>query len=219
MIYTEDILFLHYPKTAGMLLSAELIKKLKGRINYTLPLEDVSPKEKLRWFFGGVRIHDGLRHESLISAEEHLLKKGRTLDSFKKILTIVRNPYDHAVSRYHYLKQVRHDNKGLVAQAARNGDFRYYLKTAPQYYDPILFMYKKDGAKPSNLELIKYEELSTINKLLSNFIKSPIDFSQRINTSNRDDFTQYVNNAEIETLVYNRYKILFDENFYSRLSF
>lgn len=202
-----------------MLLSGELIKKLKGRISYTLPLEDVSPRERLRWFFGGVRIYDGLRHENLISAEDFLLKQGRALDSFKKIITVLRNPYDHAVSRYHYLKQVRIDNKGLAAKAAREGDFTHFLRYAPQYYGPCLFMISKDGIRPPNLEVVKYEEITSVNTHLTSFLKTPIDFSKRVNVSQRDFFDKYITGSEIEKLVYNRYKILFDDGFYPRMNF
>lgn len=201
-----------------MLVSGQLIKNLKGKVNYTLPLKDVSPMERLRWFMGGIKIHDGLRHESLKSAEELLQGKGRSLDSFKKIVTVIRNPYDHAVSRYHYLKQVRVHNTGLAATAARNGDFEFYLKEAPQYYDPIKFMQLENGAQPQNLDLIKYEEITSLNEALQEYLKSPLNFSKRVNSSKRDDYVRYIVNSHIETLVYNRYRILFDQGYYTRLS-
>ena len=52
-----------------------------------------------------ITIAEGSRHERLTEAAASLARFGRRLEDFDTIISIMRNPYDMEVSRYHFLRR------------------------------------------------------------------------------------------------------------------
>ena len=50
-------------------------------------------------------------------------------------------------------------------------------------------------------------------------MRKPILFEKRVNKTERKKYTDYITNIEIEEAVYNKFKLLFDKGFYSRIIF
>ena len=200
-----------------MMLTSELLLKLKGRTTYSLPRSHSSPKEKLYSLFGKVRIVEGKRHENLAEAEILLQQVERKkLQDFNLIFMVIRNPYDYEVSLYSYLRN-NEKHQGQFAKLARLHDFENYLALTKAQF-PLLPYVLHQGRKPNNMELIKYEELNTnLNSLLKDYIYTNLKFNNIVNASARKDYRSYVNKSRVERMIYNRNKYLFDEGYYRRI--
>jgi len=195
LIFTDSILYLHYPKTGGMTLTGELISKLKGDVYYSLPKSHLSPREKLKKWTGQFRFVEGIRHENLEQAKALLEKIDfhKSLEDFEKIFVVIRNPYDYIVSRFHYLQRDQKHNTGPAAKIAAEGDFRKYVLEAPRFYPPQEYLLNADGKAPSNLHIIKFEDMHIeINELLKQDLKRPISFKNRYNSSEHKDYPSYI---------------------------
>lgn len=220
MIYNKDVLFLHYPKTAGMMLTRELLLKLKGRVHYALPKDHASPYEKLFSLTGKVIIADGARHESLRGAKIFLSKHNtdRSLESFKQIFFIIRNPYDFTVSRYHYLKENLHLHHGPISKIIKSGSFEDYVLDAPNLYPIEHYFFLEGKSIPSNLKSYKFENLKEELQIgLRPFLWRPLNFGRKVNVSYHDSYPTYINTAEMEQAIYQKFKFLFDNGFYKRM--
>src|SRR5215217_63459 len=101
MVFSEDVLFLHVPKTGGVSVAHYLLRSLHPPIHYVIPghlgLADRP---------GYIHIPD-TPHRNLERAREFLRERGIALADFKAIIAVIRNPYDLAVSNYAYQRQER----------------------------------------------------------------------------------------------------------------
>jgi hypothetical protein len=101
MVFSEDVLFLHVPKTGGRSVTHFLLRTLKPPIHYVeggrLGVADLP---------GYVHIPDA-PHRNLKQAREFLGERGIELARFKAIIAVIRNPYDRAVSDYFFQRQER----------------------------------------------------------------------------------------------------------------
>src|SRR5215207_7488423 len=101
MVFSEDVLFLHVPKTGGVSVAHYLLRALRPPIHYVIPghlgLADRP---------GYIHIPD-TPHRNLERTWEFLRERGIELADFKAIIAVIRNPYDLAVSNYAYQQQER----------------------------------------------------------------------------------------------------------------
>jgi hypothetical protein len=101
MVFSEDVLFLHVPKTGGVSVAHYLLRSLRPPIHYVVPghlgLADRP---------GYIHILD-TPHRNLERTREFLRDRGIELAEFKAIIAVIRNPYDLAVSNYAYQRQER----------------------------------------------------------------------------------------------------------------
>ena len=139
---------------------------------------------------------------------------GESLQDFDMILVMVRNPYDHMVSRFHYLRDIRTQVRGEEAHYARHGNFEdFVLKPKLTYpIEPYLLL---EGTKPPNLHVHKYEELSSLNALLTPFLRSPLDLSKKVNASSHDHFSNFIT-PTINEAVFRKFQILFEMGYYEK---
>ena len=139
MIWNEQILFIHAPKTGGMSLTHYLTDHLPdGRVT-----------EK--------------RHETLAEARAELANEGRRLEDFEKVFVVMRDPYMLEISRFNYLRLGHPWDVGKAQEVALNGDFKRYLAEAPffGYFPPQLDLYyHENGSTPANLVVLRYERLN-----------------------------------------------------------
>ena len=215
MLFNQDVLFLHVPKTGGMAVTEKLLEILPKPIYYALPerVKDKvhNPPEVIATI--------GKRHGNLQEAREWVAEYGKTLASFKKIIATVRNPYAMEVSRYFYLRQGFAWDNSKAQKIALESDFEtfaseslYFGRKSSQVENYFLL----DGIIPNNLAVIKHEQLhSDLQKVLSELnitLDSPIT---KVNGTKHKDYHQYLT-PKAEAAIYQRYQWLFDAGFYQR---
>jgi hypothetical protein len=212
MIWNNNVLFIHAPKTAGMSMTNLLLSSLDGDVNIT------GPNEK-KYRKGNVIHWPGRRHESLYDAESVLTYMNRSIFSFEKIFVVMRNPYDLELSRYSYLKQGHDWDKGRAQDLAMNSSYKEYLREAPFFgmNPPRLDVYYAiNGCIPKNLVVLKFENLkSDINFYMKEYLKGDIRL-ERVNHSKHPDYVS-VYDKESEELCYRRNHWFFEKGFYSRM--
>ncbi len=215
MLFNQDLLFLHVPKTGGMAVTEKLLEVLPKPIYYALP-EVVKDKAHNPPEIIAVA---GKRHGNLQQAQEWVKEYGKTLASFKKIVAGIRNPYAMEVSRYFYLRLGHPWDKGQAQKIALESDFetfavksRYFGRKSSQIEKYFLI----NGTIPNNLTVIRHEQLySDLAKVLAELNLNLNTAIARINSTKHADYQQYLT-PKAEEAIYQRYRWLFDSGFYSR---
>ncbi|NES03665.1 MAG: hypothetical protein F6K22_12915 [Okeania sp. SIO2F4] len=214
MICNKDVLFLHVPKTGGMAVTAKLLEILPRPVYYAVPEghqgKITDPK---------VKITIGNRHGTLNEAKEWVEKLGMTLESFKKIIAFVRNPYDMEVSRYFYLQLGHPWDKGQAQSIALEGNFEkfaieslYFGRKSSEIYKYFVI----NGEVPQNMTILRYENLES--ELKNSLSEVGIDFGEPLpvlNQTKRGKYQEYLT-PKAEEGIYQRYQWLFNFGFYPR---
>ena len=215
MLFNQDFLFLHVPKTGGMAVTKKLLEILPKPIYYALPEGAKDKAHNPPEIIATV----GKRHGNLQQAQEWVAEYGKTLASFKKIIAVVRNPYAMEVSRYFYLRLGHPWDRGKAQKIALTSDFETFAEKSPYFgrkSSQIEDYLVLDGIKPNNLVVIKHEQLySDLQKVLMELdiiLDSPIT---KVNSTKHQDYHQYLT-PTAETAIYNRYQWLFDTGLYQR---
>lgn len=215
MLFNQDLLFLHVPKTGGMAVTKKLLEILPKPIYYALPDGDQDKAHNPPEIIATV----GKRHGNLQQAQEWVAEYGKTLGSFKKIIAGVRNPYAMEVSRYFYLRLGYAWDKGKAQQIALNNDFETFAVESPYFGrkpSQIEDYFLLNGSTPNNLIVIRHEQLySDLQQVLTELnitLDSPIS---QINETKHKDYDQYLT-PKTERAIYSRYQWLFDSGFYQR---
>jgi Sulfotransferase family len=179
MIISEQygFIFVHIPKTAGLAVTDAFGKygRPRGRtiwrsISRRLPFQE-SPAS------AHFRVHEPV--------SKMIAKLSRPVfDSFVSF-SVIRNPFDHAVSHYEYMKQFRIES---TAQKVGEMSFRDYLeyRMKPPFWNDTIFArmpdqcyYLMDGdGKIAVNRLVRFEQLGTELESLSRDLKLP-DFNLR----------------------------------------
>ena len=221
MIFNEKMLFLHYPKTGGMMLTEQFLKYLKGQVYFTLPQGHEDPNLILTRKIRNIQKLEGIRHENYVEAKRFLENSDlpHRIENFERVIVIIRNPYDYIVSRFHYLKNNRAHNSGPAARIASEGDFRKYAIEAPRFFQIDGYLLDEDKKMADNLFIVRYEDFATqVNPLVTAYMEQPINFEKRVNATSRKNYTEYITDSEIEEAIYQKFRLLFDKGFYSRLT-
>jgi len=213
MIFNDDLLFIHVPKTGGMSITHLLLDVLPQPVYYTLP-----DPEQDRQLAGVVKL-EGKRHESLSEAAEVLTRFGRQLSDFKMIVAVLRNPYDLEVSRYAYLQKGYAWDAGHNQDLALHEDFETFAKQSVDHArTPLETFFLCEGTKPPNLRILRQENLEDdLAEALLELGVSAAALTRR-NASHHDDYRRYYTEAA-EAAVYDRYRWVFESGFYPRMTF
>jgi hypothetical protein len=207
MLYTDEVLFIHPPKTAGMAVTEYLLANLPGTKTLSVPNGHASPR-------ADVIVVSGRRHENLPEAAERLRELGRSMDSFRIILAVIRNPYALEVSRFHYYQLGHPWDAGLLQDLAMTGDFDAFVKGATYPYirapRPIETFYTLDGVMPRQLRLLRAEHLA---EDLATALGRPRVPLQSVNATQHGHWSDYLT-ADNEALIHEKYRWLFQ--FYPR---
>ncbi len=218
MLFNQDLLFLHVPKTGGMAVTKKLLDILPKPIYYALP---EFTKEKFH-DSSEIIVTPGKRHGNLKQAQEWVSEYGKTLASFKKIVATIRNPYAMEVSRYFYLRLGHAWDKGQAQTIALENDFETFALKSPYFgrkYSYVESYFVINGVIPDNLAVIKNESLhSDLENVLSELDLTMDEPIQKLNGTQHDNYGQYIT-PEAEVAIYNRYQWLFDSGFYQRENF
>jgi hypothetical protein len=239
MLFNDDLLFLHTPKTGGTSVTSFLIFNLP-HVTLTEPADNPDRAavmtrgarlklalRRLRRRAGmlarpSVKVVEGSRHETLPEAAAMLAKLGRRLDSFRAIIAIIRNPYDLEVSRFHFFRRGYHGIPGAAHEyaevLAQAGDFTDFALKAPYHGrlpSCIEDWYEIDGRMPPNLRLVRFEALEAeLYALMAQFhpVRTKLP---RLNATEHASFASYLTPAA-EEAIYRKYRWLFDRGLYAR---
>src|SRR5687768_17179154 len=99
MLFSRDLLFIHVPKTGGMVVTEYLLRTLPRPVHYSHPHDPQHGGDP------GIEEIPGSRHETLGEARRILSERGIRVHDLPLIIAVVRNPYDLEVSRYAYLQR------------------------------------------------------------------------------------------------------------------
>lgn len=240
MIFNDDVLFLHVPKTGGTSITSYLMRHLPGPVYVTEPavpawrLEGLRASVRVKLWLQNLRRRigylrrpkirpiGGARHETLLEARDRLAQLGLRIDDFKIILAVIRNPYDLEVSRFFFFRRGHQGIPGLVREKAEEiamgGDFASFAKTAAYHGrlpGRIEEWFEIEGRTPANVRILRFETIeSDLRQVLEPFcpVASPLP---RLNASNHAPYKRYLTN-EIEHAIYLKYRWLFDCGFYAR---
>ena len=213
MIYSKDILFLHVPKTGGMAMTDLLLKVLPRPVFYSHPHEaDPALPPDIIQFTGD-------RHESLPEAREILTQRGCTLEQFRLILAVIRNPYAIEVSRFCYLQNGNAVDRGYNQDLALTGDFERFARDSDDHGDgvrPVEIFYLLDGVRPKNLRVLRQENLAEeLSAALATVGFHNLPALPVVNETWHEPFESFYTRAAEES-VYRRYHWYFDQGFYPR---
>lgn len=210
MIWNDQILFIHVPKTAGMSLTSLLMENLPGNVFLT-----GHGKREDR---GRQTLLPGKRHETMAEAANILEMRRRPLSSFEKIIAVLREPYTLEISRFNYLRLGHAVDKGPAQDIAMKGDFKEYLRRAPffGFYPPRLDLYYHlFGLVPDNAIFIRFEELNTgLHQHVMPYLEGTPSIPHT-NKTGKSRFEDYYD-EEAEELCYGRHRWFFDKGFYPR---
>lgn len=224
MLFTQDILFIHVPKMAGMSITRFLLNNLRGDIHLYLPRRAFDHAMRTVEFDDvrdRLELIEGTRHEDLHHAREKLAQRGIELSSFKLIVAPIRNPYDLEISHFEHLRS-RHAKQAIRLNPAQRDcldrrDFAQFVEIFPFFKrapDEIRRFWTLNGTRPDNLRMIRFENLA--EELLD--AVAPYSLVRKdlahVNRSSRKAPVEGYLTPSIEAAIYRKYNYLFD--FYER---
>lgn len=177
---SHNFLFVHVPKTAGTAMTAALepfavtgTRTPLRRILRWLPLREAPERAYFR------------KHETAAAMKFKL--GSQVFDRFFRF-TVVRNPFDHAVSHYEYLKEFRNARKAAEFAAMSFGDYLHWRTTARGPFVPWFsvlpdqahWLVDRDGQLLVN-RVLRFETLAADFEALVEMIDLPGLRMQRIN--------------------------------------
>ena len=117
MLFNDDLLFIHVPKTGGMAVTKYLLEVLPPPVRYRYP------NFRQDYDHNGIIQFKGIRHETMSDARDFLRTQGLDMTGFKCIIAVLRNPYAIEVSRFAYLRKGHAWDCGRNQDLALAGDF------------------------------------------------------------------------------------------------
>jgi len=209
MIYSDELLFVHVPKTAGMTLTRIFVNNLKGDVFVTVPKGHESGG-------GKATVINGPRHATLNKARIYFDSIGRELGLFEIIIAVIRNPYDMEFSRFHYLRKQNNFDKGDSQDLAVKGDFEEFVRKSEWWFKDISEYYTVDGEIPENMKILRFESLASDFALHCRpYLDRDVGLLPVINKSDKSNHKMMLT-EKIEGMIYDKYKWIFDSGFYVR---
>lgn len=212
MIFNDDILFIHAPKTGGMAMTHTLLNSLSDTPYYC------APKGHHNVNYGQHGLI-GKRHATLAHARDFLaaLESPRQLSDFNMIFAIIRNPYEIEISRFNYLQKGNKWDKGQAQELAMKKDFDAFAEQS-KWFHPFEAYYHLNGNIPDNMYIFRHEDLAQVLPFhLQPYLKSKFSMPRK-NATKKAKLSKVINKTN-EPFIYEKYQWLFDKGFYSRMIF
>ncbi|MEQ8517031.1 MAG: hypothetical protein RIC38_15650 [Chromatocurvus sp.] len=210
MVFNDELLFLHVPKTAGMAVSEALMASLKPPVIHAVQAGHAGET------VAGVRVLAGRRHQNLATVDAWFEDAAmpHRVAGFHHILVMVRNPYAMELSRYHYLRKGHAWDQGRAQELALDGDYAAFVDGSRWWFD-FRDYYTVDGAVPDNLRIVRQEDYAaTLALTCGDSLAQPLQVRE-MNRSHSLDYRE-VMDAELEQAIYRKYQWIFDKGFYPR---
>lgn len=199
-----------------------LCKTLKPPVYHVYRPRPGSGK-KLAVFYGEETPMMGRRHGTLKESFKYLEKAKVNFNKIKKVIAVVRNPYDYELSLWNYYNLMV--GKGKMTEKSRvesvqKGDFKNFVKQNFLHRPGVKIedFVKMRGTVHPKVQLIKLEELSTdLNKLIEEFGRPEVNIKlpHKNKSKKKAGFEDY--DAEMIGLINKKYKWLFDMGLYEMI--
>lgn len=214
MIWSDEFLFLHYPKAAGKSLSVAFVKSwptpVRGYVSAG-QLAEFGPFAKRGsafWVEGS--------HQNAMAAAQILNRLDIKLSQFRAIFVAVRCPYELAYSTYKFQRRTASvlGAPAAFSRAAKMDFAEFVTQFHPSDYRSWLQYHQGDLP---NVRVIRCE------KMQSDFSTFASEFGYRnsriphLNASSGDDYLSVMTPA-LEEIIYDKYRFLFERGYYSRLA-
>ena len=192
-----------------MSITNSLLKSLKGDVYYAV--QDGHGKSQF-----GETVISGKRHETLAGSDTYFqsMNLEHRVANFKYIMSMVRNPYEMEVSRFHYLRKGHEWDKGIAQKMAMSGNFGTFVANSKWWFK-FRDYYTAEGFVPANLYIVRYENFEQTMQLnFASCFRRKFK-AQRLNKSHNTNYREYYT-KELESLVYYKYQWIFDKGYYAR---
>ena len=219
MVFNKDVLFIHIGKTGGTSAAKYLCSTLDG------PVYNVVPSGAQQIQYGHETNLVGQRHATLEEALQFTRANYNLgLKDFKKVIAVIRNPYNLEISLFNYYKRLLAKNSKILDGAPKRkeivlqDDFDAFVRG--KFYHRNGIHIKKyisiDGKIPKKVDVIKFEEMTprfiAIGKTYGNGnIKFP-----HLNKTKPASAKEFVT-EELEVILFRKYRWVFKRGNYPRL--
>lgn len=211
MIWNENVLFIHVPKTGGMSTTSVLETSLQGQVFSSVPAGHEGGLPNVTYV-------PGMRHERIHEAARILEQHGRRLDDFKVIIAGMRNPYDLEVSRFHHIKMHFMDQPLVNVQLIKTEGFEGFCARSNFYgcNPPAIHQfYTNKWESLPQLRIVRYENIAVdMAEALSPYVETLPGFPH-LNATSRQSWQEMMT-PTAEAAIYERFKWLFIQGFYER---
>ncbi len=210
MIFTESLIYIHTPKTAGMSLQSFLVQHLIAEKIYLVTESKENDLNKLKDYGRNIEWIHGGRHLNIDESMEIYRTKFSTEP--KIILTIIREPVEIIYSYYHHLlkpsvlkfRGMTEENMWGDPKRARELNFNDFASKPNCFYamsDEKLMRYY-ESFEDLNIEIVP---LPYLNRYLSNFqyLKDEKTEMEKRNASTK---TNQVIKNKTKEIIYNNYE-------------
>ncbi|HRO16249.1 MAG TPA: hypothetical protein PLL33_14670 [Paracoccus sp. (in: a-proteobacteria)] len=213
MIWNEDVLFIHVPKTGGMSTTSVLETSLPGQVFSAVPAGHEGDAPNVTYV-------PGTRHERIHEAARILERYGRRLDDFKVIIAGMRNPYDLEVSRFHHIKMHFFDQPLRNVELIKAEGFEGFCAKSNFYgcNPPAIHQYYTNKWEPlPQLRIVRHENMAAdMTDALAPHVESLPEFPH-LNASRRATWQEMMT-PTAEAAIHERFKWLFTSGYYDRYS-
>jgi len=213
MLWNGEFAYIYMPRTASRSLCVHFVQNWKGPVFGTASQGHVNEIVKSVTKPNFVSVGRG--HENLVQAKLILSKFGRTFTQFKKIIFVVRNPYDLVLSNYYFLKQSYPTNKNnkncIIANESNFEEFCLRFS-----HPDVRNWFMLDGTVLGNMQIIRYEHLKDDLSLVEEFSSLNIDSISHYNKIPRNEDMSAVLTVKAESIIYEAYQHLFAFGQYRR---
>ena len=223
MIFSDDVVFIHIPRTGGSSCSHYLLRCLRGPIHNC---HAGAAKETARIDRRCIHPHtDVNRHCSLRGAERHIRRlTGQSLAEKRLLLAVVRHPFALEYSFYMHLRKpnARKRRMQVAPEQVRlaRGDFRSFVARAGYFREGMRQedYFLLDGDIPANLKLLKFEDLpELVPRAVAPFAREDkiVEFPHRNRSAASEAGLHQLLDEETRELIRRKHSWLFERGYYS----
>lgn len=216
MIFNREVLFLHVPKTAGKSITQSLAATLARPLWAYVP---VGTERSLRTLpdVEGIHFERSSGHEGVSKAYQTMTALGLHPRQLRMILLVVRRPYDLMVSNYHFMREQYENNVGRDNfELAVRLDFTEWVEQV-RFADVSRYFLVHQRERPTSLRVLRYEHLaSDYADAMASVGYDPAPLPH-LNASTHPDAEELLT-PTAEAAIYEKFRYLFDEGYYERLS-
>ena len=215
MLWCEDYLFVHYPKTAGKTLTRFFVQAWPRPISGFISKGQVNELADCELEKTGIVVGRG--HENLRQSQEIVAGAGGDILKMKGIFCCIRNPYDLMVSNYHFMRQTYEANSQRPNFViAHENDFVNFCEKVG-VSSPMNWM-ALGGVQPDNLQIIRFEQMNDDLNMYAKKFGFDMPVLGHLNASKRAHYSEYLCDRS-EKAIAEKFSYWFDEGYYERECF